>query len=233
MHIRRGYLGWGVFLILAGAVPLLVRSGYLTDDQVARLWTLWPLILIGIGVGLVLSRTRFDFLGGIIVAATFGLMVGGFLSLGASTIAGGACGSSEGTKAFPTADGTFTGGEASVLVTLNCGSAEIKSASGTGWRVEGRGDDGVGPTVESDATSLSVKSRQGDGTPFVFLGARDTWTVSLPTGGPSLGVELRLNAGSSTVDLGGVPVSNIDVTLNAGSTTLDLSEVAAIRQLDG
>ena len=86
MHIRRGYLGWGVFLILAGAVPLAVRAGYLTDDQIGRLWTLWPLILIGIGVGLILSRTRFDFIGGIIVAATLGLMAGGLLSSGVGTL---------------------------------------------------------------------------------------------------------------------------------------------------
>ena len=58
MHIRRGFLGWGVFLILAGAIPLLVRSGYLDADQVGRLWQLWPLILVGIGVGLILGRTR-------------------------------------------------------------------------------------------------------------------------------------------------------------------------------
>jgi len=232
MHIRRGYLGWGVFLILTGAVPLLVRSGYLTDDQVQRLWTLWPLILIGIGVGLVLSRTRFDFLGGLIVAATLGLMAGGFLSLGASTIGGTGCGA-EGTTSFPAQEGTFTAGEASVLVTLNCGTAEIKPASGTTWRVEGKDDKGEGPIVSSDAGSLSVKPRQGDGNPFTFLGPRDTWTVSLPTGGPTLGVELRLNAGSSTVDLGGVPVSTVDVTLNAGSTTLDLSEVTAIQGLEG
>ena len=59
MHVRRGFLGWGVFLILAGAVPLAVRAGYLDDDQVGRLWTLWPLILIGIGVGLILSPDAF------------------------------------------------------------------------------------------------------------------------------------------------------------------------------
>ena len=233
MHIRRGYLGWGVFLILTGAVPLLVRSGYLSDDQVARLWTLWPLILIGIGVGLVLSRTRFDFLGGLIVAATLGLMAGGFLSLGASTISGGTCGSSEGTTAFPTKEGSFSGGEASVIVTLNCGTADVSSAPGTTWRVEGRDDDGAGPTIESDGTSLSVRGREREGNPFMFLGARDTWTITLPTGGPTLGFELRLNAGSSTVDLGGARVSTVDVTLNAGSTTLDLSEVAAIQRLEG
>ena len=101
MHIRRGYLGWGVFLILAGSVPLLVRAGYLTTDQVGRLWSLWPLILVGIGIGLILSRTRFDFVGGLVVAATFGLMVGGLLSAGVSTISGGTCGSGQGTTPFP------------------------------------------------------------------------------------------------------------------------------------
>ena len=233
MHIRRGYLGWGVFLILTGAVPLLVRSGYISNDQVARLWTLWPLILIGIGVGLVLRRTSLDFLGGLIVAATLGLMVGGVLSLGATTIAGGACGSNEGTTAFPTKDGTFTGSDATVSVTLNCGTADIRAAAGSAWRVEGRDDDGTGPTIEADATSLSVKGREREGNPFLFLGAKDTWAVTVPSGGPTLTIELRLNAGTSTVDLGGAPVSHVDVTLNAGSTTLDLSEVAAIARLDG
>ena len=90
--------GWGVFLILAGAVPLGVRAGYLDADQVGRLWSLWPLILIGIGVGLILRRTRLAFLGGLIVAATFGLMVGGLLSVGSTGFAGGNCGGAGATK---------------------------------------------------------------------------------------------------------------------------------------
>ena len=53
MHVRRGLLGWGVFLILAGAIPLAVRAGYISNDDLGRYWSLWPLILIGIGVGLV------------------------------------------------------------------------------------------------------------------------------------------------------------------------------------
>src|ERR1043165_5562824 len=116
MHVRRGFLGWGVFLILAGAVPLLVRSGVLTDEQVANLWTLWPLILVGIGVGLLLSRTRYGFVGGLIVAATFGLMIGGVLSSGVSTISTGGCGSEAGKTAFPAREGTFSGASAAVTV---------------------------------------------------------------------------------------------------------------------
>src|SRR6185312_9972740 len=108
MHIRRGYLGWGVFLILTGAVPLALRAGYLTDDQIDRLWTLWPLILVGVGIGLILSRTRFDFIGGIIVAATLGLMAGGLLTSGVGTLSSGACGQDAGTAAFPTREGIFS-----------------------------------------------------------------------------------------------------------------------------
>ena len=52
MHIRRGALDWGVFLILAGAVSLAVRGRYLTADQVGRLWTLWPLIVVGVSLHL-------------------------------------------------------------------------------------------------------------------------------------------------------------------------------------
>src|SRR5207342_2716305 len=135
MRIRRGFLGWGVFLILAGAVPLAVRSGYLSEDQVGRLWTLWPLILVGIGVGLILGRTRFDFLGGIIVAATIGLMVGGLLSAGIGSFSTGACGGAGGTAAFPGRDGTFTSTGGSIDIQTDCGNVTIATAPGEGWRV--------------------------------------------------------------------------------------------------
>ena len=158
MHIRRGYLGWGVFLILTGAVPLAVRAGYLTDDQIDRLWTLWPLILVGIGVGLILSRTRFDFIGGIIVAATLGLMAGGLLSSGVGTLSSGACGQDAGTAAFPTREGTFTPAGGSVEVEIDCGNVTLGAGPGDGWRVEGQDADGIGPLIEATETSLHVRA---------------------------------------------------------------------------
>jgi len=76
MRINQGFLGWGVFLILVGAIPLAVNAGVIPAERVDDWWSYWPLILVGIGIGIVLSRTAFNWLGGLVVAATFGLMVG-------------------------------------------------------------------------------------------------------------------------------------------------------------
>ena len=144
MHIHRGFLGWGVFLILAGSIPLAVRAGYLSGDQLWNVGNLWPLILVGIGVGLILARTRYGFLGGLIVAGTFGVIVGGLL---AGTVAGIGvnCGSGRGTTAFEPRQGPFTGAFASVDIDLSCGDLTVAVAPGNTWRIEGSDRDGTGP----------------------------------------------------------------------------------------
>ncbi len=226
MRLRRGYLGWGVFLIVTGAVPLLVRSGYLEGEQLDRAWELWPLILVGIGVGLLLRRTRFDFVGGLIVAATLGLMVGGLLSNGVSAFAGGGCGSDGATSTFPTRDGSLTATSGSVEVQLDCGTLTIGVGSGPGWKVEGKDTDPAGPEVSSDADSVSIESRHGAGS-WWLIGQRSTWDVTLPDT-LRLDLDLQLNAGSATVDLGGATIREVDLQLNAGSATVDLTDAKAI-----
>lgn len=230
MHVRRGFLGWGVFLILAGSVPLLVRSGTLSEDQIGRLWTLWPLILIGIGIGLILSRTRFAFVGGLVVAATLGLMAGGLLSTGVDRLSTGACGPDTSAVAFPAQDGTMTGDSGSVDVDLNCGNLTLTAAAGAAWHVEGSDAKGSGPTVEAEEDSLTVRSRD-DSNAWWDLGPRDSWAITLP-GDPRLDVELRLNAGSSTVTLAGATLETLDLVLNAGSTRVDLTSVSSIGSVD-
>jgi len=42
-----------------------VRAGYVTEAQIPNVVSLWPLILIGIGVGILLARTRYALLGGL------------------------------------------------------------------------------------------------------------------------------------------------------------------------
>jgi hypothetical protein len=231
MHIRRGYLGWGVFLILAGAVPLAVRSGYLSDDQIGRLWTLWPLILVGIGVGLILSRTRFDFIGGLIVAATLGLMAGGLLSSGIGTLSTGACGQDAGTSAFPSREGTFSATGGSVDVEIDCGNVTLGAVAGDGWRVEGQDADGIGPDIEATGTTVRVRPQDDDGQPFWALGERDTWQISVPQAVP-VDIDVQLNAGQATVDLSGALVGALALQLNAGAATVDLESAEAVRGID-
>lgn len=229
MRMHRGLFGWGIFLILAGSIPLAVRAGYLSTDQLGGVVRLWPLILVGIGVGLILSRTRFAFLGGFIVAATFGVIVGGLLAGGVAGFATGACGSTAGTTPFPTGEGTFEGSSASVRIELNCGSATVSVASGTAWRIEGEDEAGNGPTIESTANTLPVRSRNADGGFFV-LGKRESWRIVLP-GALGLDAQLILNAGSSTLDLDGATLNRLEATVNAGSAIVDLGSVETIHDL--
>jgi hypothetical protein len=82
MHLDRRLLGWGMFFIVAGAVPLLTRAGVLDPQIVGRWPTIWPLLLIAWGLGLLLRRTPLEWLGGGMSAILFGLMAGGAIASG-------------------------------------------------------------------------------------------------------------------------------------------------------
>ena len=230
MRIHRGFLGWGIFLILAGSIPLAVRAGYLSGDQLRNVGSLWPLILVGIGVGLILSRTHYGFLGGFIVAATFGAIVGGVLagSVGGFDLG---CGPGRATTAFEPRQGPLTGPSAAIDVDLSCGDLTVGVAPGTTWQVEGQDRDGQGPNIDAGNDSLRLSTRETDRGIFGALGDRQTWRVTLPDG-PQLDTQLTLNAGSSTVNLAGANLGRFETTLNAGSTTVDLGSVRQIGSLD-
>ena len=104
MSVDRRLLNWGIFLVLLGGIPLAVAQGWIPRDVVARAWELWPLILIGAGIGLILSRTPFQAIGGIIVAGTFGVILGaivavGFGGIGIGTLGCGPAAAFGGTRA--------------------------------------------------------------------------------------------------------------------------------------
>jgi hypothetical protein len=231
MRINRGFLGWGVFLVIVGAVPLALRAGYISEDQIGNVGSLWPLILIGIGIGILLARTQFSFLGGLVIAATFGLMAGGALAVGFDGFGSGACGPGGATAAFPTREASLTGSSASVELDLNCGNATIGVAPGTTWRVEGEDRDGTGPNIDADNDSLRVRSHDSGRGWFDELSDRENWRVTLPDG-VRLELAVDLNAGSSTLDLGSASLESFHLDLNAGSAVLDFGSLRELGDLD-
>lgn len=224
MRINKDMLGWGVFFLVAGGVPLAVQTGLLAPELLDRWWSYWPLILIGIGVGLVFTKTPLEALGGLLVAGTIGLLVGGALASGFGGLAGfpsGVCGPDEGGVPFEPRSGTLAA-EAHVRVSLDCGAVDIDTASGDGWIVEGTDEGGAGPQIDGGPDELDIES---DGSnPF---GERDRWFVTVPTAS-RLDLELELNAGQMTVDLEGARLAVLNLDLNAGEAIIDLRGVTEI-----
>jgi hypothetical protein len=231
MHINRGLLGWGVFFIVLGSVPLAVRGGALDPAVVRRAWELWPLLLIGIGLGLVLERTRLAVVGGLIVAVTFGLMGGGLLATGFGPGIGmTTCGVGGGDgERFAERRGTLAP-VARVSLAMNCGDLEASTGDGADWLVSGSSHDGTPPDIDASAGVLEVKAPERSGISFVDGGSR--WEVTLPRAG-TIDIDVSVNAGSARLDLAGLAVPTVDVSVNAGDARIDLGEATGIERIDG
>jgi hypothetical protein len=222
MHIDRRLLGWGVFFVLTGAIPLAVRGGYLDEAQVSSWFLLWPLLLVGWGLGLLLRRTPIDWIGGAMAAVVLGLMAGGALASGFGGVRfGGGCGDDRQGSTFATQSGALPGG-GQLNVEFNCGTVAIAAIDGDTWSVAGTDTDGRGPRVETSGTTVSI------GTPntgfFPEVG-RSTWTVGIPRSSP-VALGMTLNAGDGSADLAGARVMSTSLTVNAGSFRLDLANAA-------
>lgn len=228
MRIEPRLLNWGVFFILLGAIPLAVTQGLIPDDAVDGWWRFWPLILIGLGVGLLLRRTAFHFLGGLLVAATFGLMFGSLLAGGVAGQfpLGFSCSSSRSGTAFATQAGTL-GTSGSVSLEMSCGDLTVSPVAGSAWNVAGTSPDGRTPRLESTPDRLAVRAPEGSW--FGSFGNEgSTWRVGLPTD-PVLDLSTTLNAGTSNLTLAGTHLDDYSGTTNAGKTTIDLSGAALSR----
>ncbi len=216
MRVDRGLLGWGIFLVIAGAIPLAVAQGWIPSD--IRWWDLWPLILVGIGLGILLRRTSLAPLGGLLVAATFGAIVGGALAgSGLPNLAGGCLGGTNGTP-FAAQTGTLSGGSATVRLEMGCGDVTVASGSGSDWRIGGTSDGGRAPSIDRSASSLTARV---DSTGNVF-GARSAWDVVLPAA-PKTDLTVTENAGSAHLGLAGMSLGRVDLTVNAGDGRVDLT----------
>jgi hypothetical protein len=224
MRVDPRFLNWGLFFILLGGIPLAVDQGWIAADAIAGWWRYWPLILVGIGVGLVLRRTPVHFLGGLIVAATFGLMLGSALAGGVGGRFDLACTSDRAGTSFTPSSGSL-GPNGAVRLEMSCGDLKVTTTQGPGWTLSGTTPDGRPPRVVAGAGALAISSdRSGIGF-FGSGGGAETWDLALPLTTGDLAA--TLSAGSARLDLAGARLGGVSLTTNAGSMVVDLGSAAA------
>jgi hypothetical protein len=225
MHIDRRLLGWGTFFILLGAIPLAVRANYLDERLVSSWFSLWPVLLIGWGLGLLLRRTPVEWIGGAITTVVFGLMAGGALATGFNGLpAFGACSGDQPGTAFQTRTGTLAS-DGNVNIKVNCGTLAVTAVEGTDWSVAGSDDGGRGPRIEANGTQVTMETPSG--TAFFQDVGENSWTVGLPRA-TTFGLGLTLNAGRGSADLAGASIDSTSLTVNAGDFRLDLANSAQV-----
>ena len=214
MRVRRRYLGLGIFLLCLGAVPLAVDVGVLTPSAAADLSRLWPLVLIGLGLGIMLRFSAVDWLGSIVVAGTFGLLIGTALAGG---VPGIGCVSDQVAGSTVTQGGVFNG--STVDVDVSCADLTVGNTGGDSWSVQATAEQP--PTISSDGT-LTLHSSRTVG--LRFAAGRERWLVNLPNDLTTL-TYFHLSAGHAQLTFGPGSLSHISVDVNAGDANVDLSAV--------
>jgi len=224
MSVDRRLLNWGIFLVLLGGVPLAVAQGWITVDLVEHAWELWPLLLVGAGVGLILRATPFRALGGIVVSATFGVIVGSFIAVGFGGFSFGSlgCGAADpGAPQLVERSGSFSGNDATVQLVANCATVAVSTTPDAGWNVDVRGSENARPAIVESAGKLVVRAPDGP-VAFPVSTRRASWAVTIGTD-PRLTFGLEVNGGGADVNLDGATLTRLTVDGNAiGDTRLDL-----------
>lgn len=214
MRVNRARLNWGIFLIVLGAVPLASNQGIVSSSTLAEAWRLWPLVLVGIGLGLVLSRTPASFVGGLVVAVCLGLVVGSLFAVGPRL----GCGNGGTAAGNITRDGTFVG-SASVELNLQCGTTTVTTSPDASWHVTASNTGGSQAQVNSSSNWLSVGSDRSNWWPDR---GEENWQIALPAQTP-ISLSASINAGDAHFSLPGAKLTSATFSLNAGSAHIDLT----------
>ena len=211
---RYRFLTFPILLIGLGLVALLVNLGALSWGQVARVFDLWPLLLIVIGVELILRRAAAPGVATGLGAAVASLAV---VAAIAYVSAGPAVPSGEhsGSAAAPLA------GAESGQVALDGGgvrfSAHLADTGGDLYRAGFRNPNGDDPAFAGGSGNVTIRYGSGRGL-FGSLGQRSLdltlnsalpWTLKLDGGGYAADIDFRQGR------LQGLSLSGGGISLNA------------------
>jgi hypothetical protein len=213
VRIRRGFLFWGIFFILLGAIPFAARLGWIDTARLTDLTQLWPIVLIAIGLAILLARSRAGAAGLIIAAVVLGAVGGLALAAGNGAILGlGDCSAGNNSDLQrDTQSGAFSQ-PATVSIQSNCGTLALATQPSQEWSLQAayRGDP---PVIVASASSLSIQSPSG--------GLRhQQWTLAAPAE-LTRNVDVHANAGTASLDLGGANLAELTVQGNAADVLIN------------
>ncbi len=221
-RVRRP-LFWPMALIVVGGITLLVNLGLLDWERVARLLSLWPLLLIALGVGIMLRDRLPARLAGALLAAVLGLFLVA-AAAGLAAVPGFLFGAP--APAVTTFFSAPAGEVTAPRLDLSAGAAQFTVRAGPTngelYRGTVSAPSDEKPQVTLDATSDTLRvvlpGRQG----FQFGSEGGKRRIDL-TLDDQLPWVIGLSAGASrgTLDLSGLKLTS--VALSSGASTLNLT----------
>jgi hypothetical protein len=227
MAINRRFLYAGLFLVALGGVLVLVDLAAVDTAALSSALRLWPLAIIAIGAGIVLRRSRYALVAGVLAAMVPGLVLGGGLAVAPRYP--GDCGAREELSQTASQSGTFNGA-ADVSLGVNCGSIAVTTTPGNAWQLTAQSTMGQPPVVTASERSLRIASIGHEDWEWLDEG-RDALQVSLPAAQLGL-VSLDVNAGHADVALPGATLDVLSVTGNGAEIQVDVTEAASLPQLN-
>jgi hypothetical protein len=205
-----------IILVAIGIVLLLSNLGVLDWSLWDALWRLWPLILIGIGLDLMLKRKRLGgLIAGLVVAGVFILVVLVMHTHKAPLVTEVISQPLEGAKQ---ARVILDAGVA--RLNLTAGQNPDKLIEGT-LRVSKRAKLKVTYELKGDLGKFKLKQRSR-GLGLLSFGKRNPqWDLKLTKEIPVI-LEVDTGVGQSDLDLRGMQITSLDVDSGVGQTTVTL-----------
>ena len=206
---------WPALLILAGLVALLVNTGQISAERLEQLLSLWPLILVVIGLELIVRRTVHGVTGDIAAALIVLLAVVGAAAYVAVAPAPSATHSLEASEEV--------GDLSEAAAEINAGAATISIAgskeAGSNLFLAHIDYSGNKPEVNLDRASgrLTISQRGG----FTFFQSRK-FALHL-TLNPGVAWKLELNTGSATTTIAVADLHLESLALNTGASKSDIT----------
>jgi hypothetical protein len=213
MAINRRFLYAGIFLVALGGVLVAVDLSSVDTSALAGALRLWPVALVAIGAGIVLRRSRYALVAGVVASLIPGLVLGGGLAIAPEYASD--CGTHGDVIGNIADQGTLADG-ADVDVNVDCGSLALDTRPGAGWSMTSRTTGGRAPVVHATPQHLELSSSGGED----WLGAgREQQGLTLPTSRIA-NLSVHLAAGQSSLALDGATIGNLRVVGNAADISI-------------